>query len=1013
MISFTAAACLLLSTIGTGFGSGQAVRAEASAALDSSFITKLNIEKIGEYSLGVTNKDGGVAEIVKYNKDNGKFYLVNGSGNPPSLDIVSLGNGKGSFTKEHTILVQSLAETNGFRYGDLTSVDVNTTTKRISVSVQEADPIKPGKILVLDYDGNLLKEYGAGVQPDMIKSTADGRYILTADEGEPRTAAGDPKGSITIVDTTTDTAKQVYFDDELVIGDDVYIRGASDPVTGLIMGKGSKADALYDFEPEYIALSSDNKQAYVTLQENNAVAVIDIGAGKVNAVKTLGFKDYNDPRNSLDLVSDGTIKLENVPFKGMYMPDGIASQTINGSTYLFTANEGDATEWPVEGDTSGWAGRKNAVKLGSLKGQLDSGSAAGAFLNGTNAYDDVEVVSGVGTDSIYMYGGRSFSIRHADTMEQVYDSGNDFETITSQGSTAEYFNSSHSKVKMDDRSPKKGPEPEDVKTGVVGNKVLAFVGLERIGGFMTYDVTDPAHANFVNYTNTRVFLDSKGKANLDTDTGPEGLEFIPAEDSPTGQPLLLVAYEVGGKVSAYQLNVTKVSLDQTSLSIKTGDAPVKLQATVIPANGASETVEWTSSNPAVASVDADGRITPLSAGTAVIRVVSADGYAVAESTVTVTASSSGGGNNPGGGTAPGTGTGTEPGTPVVSGDTVQYKKGDFAALAAKGPSELTIQGNKGTIVLDKKAVQTVGAAAGQQEVSFKIAQKDAASLYNGISAEARASIEAAIGSRPVYDITIAAGGKEVSDLAGGKARISIPYTLQPGENSNAVVVYYVSKSGELILVPNGRYDASTGKLQFTVGHFSNYGAGYHVPGFTDIGKSFAQSDIIYLSARNVIGGISADRFAPKSQLTRGDFTLLLARMSGEQLGGYATDRFTDVAKSAYYAQSVAWAADKGIVGGISEGKFAPGDSITREQMAVMLVRFASVAGLKLPEQASSVTFADQAKISAFASDAVRTIQQAGFMNGKELAGGRYFAPQDHTTREEAAKLLASFMKLLA
>ncbi|WP_230198125.1 choice-of-anchor I domain-containing protein, partial [Megasphaera massiliensis] len=364
--------------------------------------------------------------------------------NPPSLDIVSLGNGKGNFTKEHTILVQALAETNGFRYGDLTSVDVNTTTKRISVSVQEADPIKAGKILVLDYDGNLLKEYGAGVQPDMIKSTADGRYILTADEGEPRTAAGDPKGSITIVDTTADTVKQVYFDDESVIGNDVYIRGASDPVTGLIMGKGSKADALYDFEPEYIALSSDYKQAYVTLQENNAVAVIDIAAGKVNAVKTLGFKDYNDPRNSLDLVSDGAIKLENVPFKGMYMPDGIASQTINGSTYLFTANEGDATEWPVEGDTSGWAGRKNAVKLGSLKGQLDPGSAASIFLNGTNGYDDVEVVSGVGTDSIYMYGGRSFSIWHADTMEQVYDSGNDFETITSQGSTAEYFNSSHS-----------------------------------------------------------------------------------------------------------------------------------------------------------------------------------------------------------------------------------------------------------------------------------------------------------------------------------------------------------------------------------------------------------------------------------------------------------------------------------------------------------------------------------------------------------------------------------------
>ena len=165
---------------------------------------KLSVTKIAGYSVGATDEDGGVAEIVKYNKDNGKFYLVNGSSNPPSLDIVALGT-SGQLTKEKSLDVKPLSESNGFVYGDLTSVDVNTATKRVYLAVQEADTLKNGRILALDYDGNLLEVYEAGVQPDMIKATSDGRYVLTADEAEPRTEAGDPEGSITIVDTRSST----------------------------------------------------------------------------------------------------------------------------------------------------------------------------------------------------------------------------------------------------------------------------------------------------------------------------------------------------------------------------------------------------------------------------------------------------------------------------------------------------------------------------------------------------------------------------------------------------------------------------------------------------------------------------------------------------------------------------------------------------------------------------------------------------------------------------------------
>jgi len=587
------------------------------------------VAKIAEYAVGVSNADGGVAEIVKYNRDNGKFYLVNGAANPPSLDIVDLGNASGVLQKDKSVLVKELAETDGFVFGDLTSVDINTAAKRVFVAVQEEDANKPGKILVLDYDGELIDEYPAGVQPDMIKSTSDGRYVLTADEAEPRTGAVDPPGSVTIVDTDTGEYTHVYFNDTSVIDDAVHIRGAADPADGKIKSKGTKEDAYLDLEPEYIALSEDNRIAYVALQENNAIASIDIESKKVLSVKGLGLKSFNEAANALDLQRDNRILLENAPFYGIYMPDGMASHTINGQTYLFTANEGDATEWP---------GRTNASTIGTMKGQLNTDSEAYAFLNGTTKYDSVEVVSDMGHDGIYMYGGRSFSIWNADTMELVYDSGSDFEVITGQR-VPEYFNVSNSKITMDDRSTKKGPEPEDIKVGLVGNHAFAFIGLERVGGFMTYDVTNPEAPAFVNYTNTRVFANSQGKVNLDTDTGPEGLEFIPAAISPTGLPLLLVAYEVGGKVGVYQLEVTKVSLSENSLSLTAGGTGAKLSADVEPMGEGEAAVIWSSSDESVANVDANGNVTPLKVGKAVITAISADGYGSAEATVTVTADS--------------------------------------------------------------------------------------------------------------------------------------------------------------------------------------------------------------------------------------------------------------------------------------------------------------------------------------------------------------------------------------
>lgn len=591
-----------------------AVQAPAAPAAKDT----LTMNKIASYSTGTTNKDGGVAEIVKYNKDNGKFYLVNGSSSPPTIDIVPLA-ATGPLSKEKTIEVRQLAETGGFVYGDLTSVDINTVTKTIAAAVQEADPSKNGKILVMDYDGNLLTSYEAGVQPDMVKFTSDGRYILTADEGEPREAGIDPEGSVTVVDTAVQKITHVKFDNPAVIDDRVHIRGAAD-ASGKITGSGTKADALHDLEPEYISLSEDQSTAYVSLQENNAIATIDIGSGTVTSVRGLGFKDFSLPGNELDLINDGTIKLESVPFFGMYMPDGIDTYSFGGETYVFTANEGDATEWP---------GRENPTKVSKLSG-LDPASAAAVFLNSHGSdYGKVEAAGDMGSDGVYMYGGRSFSVWNASDMSLVYDSGSDFERITGER-LPDYFNVSNSKTEKDDRSPKKGAEPEYVTVGKVGNRAFAFIGLERIGGVMVYDVTNPTQPEFVNYTNTRNFA-----AGLNTDTGPEGLEFIPAPSSPTGRPLLLVANEVGGTVAVLELGVTKVTLNTASLSLTEGGAPGKLTAAVEPVQGGGTAVTWTSSNSGVAMVDADGNVTPVSVGSAVITATSEDGYGTAEAVVSV------------------------------------------------------------------------------------------------------------------------------------------------------------------------------------------------------------------------------------------------------------------------------------------------------------------------------------------------------------------------------------------
>ena len=490
------------------------------------------VEYLSSYSTGYTDPDGGVAEIVKFNKENNRMYLV--SGKTQTLDIVKV-NTDGSTELVKKVDIAALGAANGFSAGDITSVDVNTDRDLVAIAVQNAIYNENGVIVTLDYEGNFIAKYEAGVQPDMITFTPDGSKILTANEGEPREGyeVVDPMGSVTLVDLAKNTAATYTFESldssrAVLIDDGVLLKTDTAP--------------SMDLEPEFIAVSSDSKTAYVTLQENNAVAALDLTSGTWKYVKGLGFKDHSAEGNALDLDQDGKIDIRNEAVYGVYMPDGISVVTIGGKDYLITANEGDAREW---GDY---------VNTDSDKLVLSDGEKAGKKIE----YLDTSKTDGLESGKTYILGGRSFSIWNADTLEQVFDSGDDFEAITA-AEFPEYFNSGHDEAGLDQRSHKKGVEPETVSVLETNGKIYAIVGLERMGGIMVYDISDPDKAVYADYLNVRGFSETVTDLDRLGDLGPEGICTIPAENSPTGNAMILVANEISGTVTVAQIE--KVDID--------------------------------------------------------------------------------------------------------------------------------------------------------------------------------------------------------------------------------------------------------------------------------------------------------------------------------------------------------------------------------------------------------------------------------------------------------------------
>jgi hypothetical protein len=276
------------------------------------------------------------------------------------------------------------------------------------------------------------------------------------------------------------------------------------------------------------------------MQENNAMAVIDLKKNRVIRLVSLGFKDHSLEGNAMDASNrDDAINITNWPTRGMYQPDAIDNYSFLGRQFIVSANEGDARDYDgyseeqrVKDLTLDLTVFPNAAtlqedaNLGRLKTTTANGDANGDGLH----------------EEIYSYGARSFSIWNA-RGRQVYDSGDEFERITAAATPALFKSQDNDPGEFDDRSDDKGPEPEGVTIGRIGWRNYAFIGLERIGGIMVYDVTNPWRVRHVQY----VPADSD-------DVSPEGMLFIPARKSPNGKPLLVVSYEVSGTIAVFDIN---------------------------------------------------------------------------------------------------------------------------------------------------------------------------------------------------------------------------------------------------------------------------------------------------------------------------------------------------------------------------------------------------------------------------------------------------------------------------
>ena len=539
---------------------------DGSAGSPGTSQTLIELNVLGSYESGAF--DESAAEIVAHDSANQRLFVINA--NDSTVDVLDIQDPEMPVKLSTIDATAEGASANSVAiYDDLVAVAIEANVKQDN-----------GKVVFYNStDLNKVGEVEVGALPDMLVFTRDGQTLLVANEGEPSADYSvDPEGSVSIIDlsngvasATTTTAGFAGFNSQQA---ELMEQGLR------VFGPG--ATLAQDMEPEYIAVSIDNEKAWVALQEANAVAELDIAAGEITAIIPLGFKDHSIIGNELDASNDDNrINIRNWPVKGVYQPDAITSYGFNGKTYYITANEGDsrdydgfseefrvadlvldATAFPNAAELQEDAnlGRLNVTStLGFGDSCAPSDPANVILVDGE--YDKSYVEGTCVYSELYAYGARSFSI-WSETGERVFDSGSEFERITAS-LIPDNFNGNNDENSFDNRSDDKGPEPEAVTVGTINGQTFAFIGLERAGGIMVYNVTNPQNPEFVQYINNRDF--SASQTDLENgmagDLGPEGLAFITASDSPNSKPMLAVGNEVSGTTTLFGIDVIELSSD--------------------------------------------------------------------------------------------------------------------------------------------------------------------------------------------------------------------------------------------------------------------------------------------------------------------------------------------------------------------------------------------------------------------------------------------------------------------
>ena len=499
-------------------------------ALATSVMAHAQTIQITELGRFIDGEDGA-CEISTYDSTTTRLFITNAD--TDSIEMVDISDPTSP---------QFVGNIDILSYGGGINSVVSLNNGFIAAAIEANTKQDPGKIVFYDVMGNFVKDVTVGALPDMITVTNDGNKVIVANEGEPNDDyTVDPEGSISIIDISGGVSNVSQSNVTTI-----DFTGAPASIPGAL-NKPSTSWAD-DLEPEYIAVSEDSKTAAVVCQENNVLIFLNLENETITSYKGLGFKDHSLPENMLDASNrDSGINLKNWDVKGVYQPDAIAAYTVNGKTYYVSANEGDARDYDgyssevrIKDLTLDPTAFPNAASL-QLDSNLGRLKTFTADMIGDNNNDGM-------IDELYSYGARSFSIWD-DNGDQVYDSGDDFETYIKDNHPSFYNCDDGLADEMDSRSDDKGPEPEAVIVGKVGQRFYAFIGLERQGGIMVYNVTDPMNPSFETFIHT--FDEASGEM---TDIAPEGIIFIHKDESHTGKYMLIVSNEVSGTVTIYDIN---------------------------------------------------------------------------------------------------------------------------------------------------------------------------------------------------------------------------------------------------------------------------------------------------------------------------------------------------------------------------------------------------------------------------------------------------------------------------